>query len=118
MTCVYDGYKRAFCPIILGHSDEREKTLVYQFAGDTSQGPLRTPDWKCFFVSEMRALELSEGPGQAGDFHRTAQTCVKVVDLDVNPSSPYNPKRKLQVSSRGARSLKRARNTTPPKSRT
>ena len=97
MTCVYDGCVRAFCPIILGHTDGREKTLVCQFAGSTSAGALEAPDWKCFFVSEMRALEISEGPWQAGGLHRTGQTCVKVVDLDVNPSSPYNPKRRLHL---------------------
>jgi hypothetical protein len=38
---------------------------------------------------------LRDGPWHAGDSHNQPQGCVDVVDLDVNPASPYNPKRRL-----------------------
>lgn len=95
MTCVYEGHERAFCPIILGHSKGDEKVLIYQFDGCTSKGTLLRPEWKCFFVSKMAAVKISEGEWRAGDLHRQAQSCVENVDLDVNPSSPYSPARKL-----------------------
>jgi hypothetical protein len=95
MTCIYDGQERRFCPIILGHNKGQEKALVYQVGGRTSEGPLIRPTWKCFFVSKIQALEICDGEWRAGERHRTKQTCVDGVDLDVNPSSPYEPKRKV-----------------------
>lgn len=96
LLCVYDGYPREVCPIVLGHSKGIEKALVYQFAGGSSRGLARGGDWKCFEVSKMRDVMLRDGPWHAGDTHRQAQTCVEAVDLDVNPDSPYRPRRKLR----------------------
>jgi hypothetical protein len=38
---------------------------------------------------------MIEGPWQSGREHSQRQSCVKDVDLDVNPDSPYAPKRQL-----------------------
>jgi hypothetical protein len=95
MACAYDGHLRAFCPTVLGHSQGREKTLVYQFAGSTSKGHLSTPEWKCFFVSKMHAVELRHEPWRSGDLHRKPQSRVEIVDLNVNPSNPHSPARKI-----------------------
>ena len=103
MACRYKGHPRMFCPIILGHSTGREKTLVYQFGGSSSEGPLRKPDWKCFFVADMQDVALQDGAWRSGDSHREGQTCVESVDLDVNPSSPYSPRRRIAPLRRTAR---------------
>ena len=96
VVCMYQGHPRALCPIILGHTDGREKSLVYQFAGGSSQGPGAAKGWKCLTLSEVGNAELIDGPWHGGDGpHGTAQSCVKVVDIDVNPDSPYDPKRRL-----------------------
>lgn len=97
VICMYDGYPRAVCPIILGHSDGVEKALAYQFDGAGSKGPVRG-DWKCLFLSKVDNAEIVDGPWQAGSSHKTSQSCVKDVDLDVNPNSPFHPKRRLTVS--------------------
>jgi len=34
---------------------------------------------------------LRDGPWHAGGSHSTAQHCMKMVEYDVNPQSPYNP---------------------------
>jgi hypothetical protein len=81
--------------MILGHSQGLEKALVYQFAGSTSKGPLAAPEWKCFFVSKMGVVEIREDAWQSGDLHRKRQSCVEIVDLDVNPFSPDSPARKI-----------------------
>ena len=94
IACMYDGYPRAICPIILGHSDGAEKALAYQFDGSSSDGPVHG-DWKCFYLSKVRNAEIVDGPWRSGNSHKTSQTCVKDVDLDINPNSPFNPKRKL-----------------------
>lgn len=92
VTCVYQQYPRAVCPIILGHSDGAEKSLVWQFAGHGSHGPVRG-QWKCLSLAEVRNAEMVEGPWQSGTRHSRAQSCVRTVDLDVNPDSPYAPTR-------------------------
>jgi hypothetical protein len=44
LCCRYQGHPREICPIILGHSDGREKVLAWQMRGETSEGRLRKPD--------------------------------------------------------------------------
>src|SRR4051812_45555991 len=36
VVCKYKGYRRELCPVVIGHSDGKEKVLAYQFAGDSS----------------------------------------------------------------------------------
>jgi len=40
----------------------------------------------------MPACAMAPG---VGDGHSQPQGCVEIVDLDVNPASPYQPKRRL-----------------------
>ena len=95
ILCHYEGHRREICPIIVGHSDGQEKALVWQYGGETSKGRLRTAEWKCFALEKVRGVEVIEGVWQAGLSHRQSQSCVKQVDYDANPSSPYNPRRSL-----------------------
>lgn len=95
ILCVYDGYPRELCPIVLGHSKEQEVALVYQFAGGSKDGLPHKGQWKCFHLSKVSDVKLRDGPWRAGSGHNRPQTCVEIVDLDVNPSSPYSPRRRL-----------------------
>ena len=90
--CVYDGYPRELCPVILGHSEGEEKALVYQFGGRTKS---RLPEWKCLSLSKVSDVQLRDGPWHVGKRHSQRQSCIKEVDVDINPTSPYNPKRRL-----------------------
>ena len=96
VVCTYQGKRREICPVILGHSDGVEKALTYQFAGQSSR-PLTNPAnrWRCLTLSEVSGVALREGDWHSGGGHSAAQTCVKVVDYDVNPDSPYDPKGRL-----------------------
>jgi len=94
VACMYQGHPRALCPVILGHTDGAEKALTWQFEGEGSKGPVRG-QWKCLSLDEVRNAEIIDGPWRSGGEHRQSQTCVKEVDLDVNPYSPYRPKRSL-----------------------
>ena len=92
VVCVYQGHRREVCPILLGRTGLEEKSLVYQFAGATSEGPIKPGgDWKCLKLKEVRDVVLREGPWRAGDSHSAAQICMKMVEYDVNPQSPYDP---------------------------
>lgn len=92
VVCVYDGYRREFCPIILGHRNGEEVALVYQFAGASKSGLPADGQWKCLRLVKMKDVQLRAGRWYAGPQHRRAQSCVEDVDLDVNPASPYRPK--------------------------
>ena len=97
VLCIYLGRARALCPTILGHTDGEECTLAYQFAGDSSGGLLSGGEWKCLRVSKMINVELRRGKWLTGSRHSKRQMCVKDVDIDVNPASPYRPKRSLNA---------------------
>jgi len=94
IVCVYDGYPRELCPIILGHSQEHEKVLTYQFGGQSKSGLPPQGQWRCLFLSKVSNVQLREGPWISGASHTQPQGCVEIVDLDVNPQSPYHPKRR------------------------
>jgi hypothetical protein len=95
ILCTYDGYARELCPIILGHSRGQEKALAFQFGGGSSKGLPPGGEWKCLFLAKISNVRFRDGPWHSGDSHQQRQRCVEIVDLDVNPSSPYDPKRRL-----------------------
>ncbi len=95
VACMYQGHPRAVCPIILGQTDGVEKALTWQFEGSGSRGPVRG-QWKCLFLTDVSNADMVEGPWLSGKRHSQAHSCVKDVDLDVNPDSPYGPKRRLK----------------------
>ena len=95
VLCSYDGYHRELCPVILGHTSGQEVALAYQFAGQSKSQLLPQGQWKCFLLSKASNIQLRDGPWHAGSSHTRPQACVHTVDLDVNPASPYNPKRRV-----------------------
>ena len=95
VACTYQGHRREICPVMLGRTGLEEKALVFQFGGTTSKGPIRKPDWKCFKLDEVRDAVLIEGRWRSGSDHSEAQHCMKMVEYDVNPLSPYSPAFKL-----------------------
>lgn len=96
IVCFYQGKRREICPVILGRTDGVEKALTYQFSGQSSRSLTNPANrWRCLTLSEVRAVELHDGPWHSGGGHSAAQTCVKIVDYDVNPESPYNPTGRL-----------------------
>ena len=92
--CLYEGRPRELCPIILGHTGGQEIALTYQFAGEGSKPLPPGGQWKCLLLSKISDGRLRDGPWHAGDSHMQRQTCVEIVDLDVNPQSPYAPLRR------------------------
>jgi hypothetical protein len=95
VLCIYGGFARALCPIILGRTGDRERVLAFQFAGGASRGLPPAGQWKCFDVDRMGEVELREGRWHSGRSHRQPQYCVAEVELDVNPDSPYDPKQPI-----------------------
>ena len=95
LFCRHEGLEREICVIIVGHTGGVEKALVWQVAGETSQGPLRMPGWRCLTLSKVSDAEPCAGNWVSGARHDTRQTCVSEVDYDANEASPYDPKQSL-----------------------
>jgi len=99
VVCVYKGIRRELCPIMLGHSQGEERALTYQFAGGSTSKLPAKGNWRCLTLSNVTEVQLREGPWHDGDSHAQVSHCVEIVDLDVNPNSPYDPKRPLPSTS-------------------
>jgi hypothetical protein len=96
IVCMYGGYRRELYPIILGHSQGHEKALTYQFAGESKSGLPPGGEWRCLWLSKVSDVRLQDGPWRFTSSHTQPQGCVEIVDLDVNPRSPYRPKRRIR----------------------
>ena len=95
IACMYGGFAREICPIILGHSQGEEKALTYQFAGQSRSGLPPRGEWRCLWLAKVSDVHLHDGSWISGDSHMQRQECVEQVDLDVNPESPHRPARTL-----------------------
>ncbi|MBR1189055.1 hypothetical protein JQ634_14055 [Bradyrhizobium sp. AUGA SZCCT0240] len=82
VVCTYEGRHRELCPHILGLNKRGEEVvLAWQFAGQSSG---KLPQWRCLRLADVRNANPRNGPWHAGGSHRTEQTCVSSIDLDIN----------------------------------
>jgi predicted DNA-binding transcriptional regulator YafY len=82
VVCRYDGRKRELCPHIIGTNRSGEEVvLAWQFGGQSSG---RLPQWRCLRLANVRDARMREGRWHEGGSHRTEQTCVSEIDLDIN----------------------------------
>jgi len=82
VTCVYKGRYRELCPHIIGTNRHGEEAvLAWQFAGESSG---RLPQWRCLRLANVSRAHSRSGPWHEGGSHRTTQTCVSNIDLDIN----------------------------------
>ena len=78
----YDGRQRELCPHIVGTNRRGEEVvLAWQFAGESS-GPL--PQWRCLRLANVLDAHARDGRWHECGSHRTAQSCVSAIDLDIN----------------------------------
>jgi hypothetical protein len=84
LTFSYQSMPRECCPVILGYAaDGHEVLLACQFAGATSSRS-KLPQWRCFYLQNIRDLRSRPGAWLEGTSHTQAQNCVHFVDVDVN----------------------------------
>jgi hypothetical protein len=84
ISCTYQDRRREVAPHILGHKDDAEKALVFQFAGESNSRLPPGGEWRCLFLTNVENLVTYDGPWRTGPYHRTTQACIDVVDVDVN----------------------------------
>jgi len=83
ITCIYEDSYREICPLILGHKNGQEVALSYQLKGpERVSRPVK--GWRCLRLESVREATLRDGPWDEGASHKTTQTCVDEVDVDVN----------------------------------
>ncbi|QPF81912.1 hypothetical protein IC762_19135 [Bradyrhizobium genosp. L] len=82
VVCRYDGRPRELCPHIIGLSKGGEEVvLAWQFAGQSSG---KLPQWRCLRLAQVSDISLRKGRWHEGGSHRSEQTCVSTVHLDIN----------------------------------
>ena len=84
VTCTYNGHARELCPHIIGHKDGAEMVLAFQFGGGTGSHLPPGGEWRCFKLREIHDAKARDGVWHTGPSHQNDQSCVDVVDLDVN----------------------------------
>ena len=92
VACVFKRRPRVLSIIILGHTDGEERALAWQTAGD-STGWL--PGWRNVTLSVVADARLLDSKLRRGTRKSGEQRWVAEVDLDVNPDSPYHPRRSI-----------------------
>ena len=82
VVCRYGGRVRELCQHIIGANKSSEAVaLAWQFAGESS-GPL--PQWRRLKLAGVSNARTRKGRWHEGGSHRTTQTCVVDIDLDIN----------------------------------
>src|SRR5580700_10193102 len=82
IVCSYGGGTRELCPHIIGaNKDGEEVVLAWQFGGESSG---KLPQWRCLKLANVKSARARDGRRHEGGSHRTAQTCVSTIDLDIN----------------------------------
>lgn len=82
--CDYDGHLRRMCPHVIGRKNFQIQVLSFQFAGSSSSGLLPDGEWRCMRVDRIRNAELRDGPWYTGERHSQPQTCVDLVEVEVD----------------------------------
>lgn len=86
--CVYDGHPRYFCPHVIGWKADSEQTLVWQYRGSSSTGPIQG-QWKCLKIEKMTDLSTIDElwvPGEPGSTGARTR-CVDEIDVEIDLSS-------------------------------
>ena len=82
VTCFYEGRYRELCPHIIGTNKAGEEVvLAWQFGGESSG---KLPQWRCLRLAAVTKARARSGRWHEGGSHRTTQTCVSTIDLDIN----------------------------------
>lgn len=85
VICRYQDCIREVCPHILGHNKNgQEMALVFQFAGESNTYLPPGGEWRCLALTDVREARMRSGRWHTGPYHRTTQSCVDTVAVDVN----------------------------------
>jgi len=86
VVATYNGYVREMCPHVIGYKGGREQALFYQFAGESSSGPIipgSEKNWRCIPIAGLESVSVRDGAWHTSENHTRRQTCVDQVDVEV-----------------------------------
>jgi hypothetical protein len=82
VICSYGGHRRELCPHIIGtNKDGEEAVLARQFGGESSG---KLPQWRCLKLANVSNSRARDGRWHEGGSHKSEQSCVANIDLDIN----------------------------------
>jgi hypothetical protein len=86
VTCNYNGYLRKMTPHVLGTKKGKEQALFYQYGGESSSGlsAVSAKNWRCIPVDNIEQLEINDDDFQTAHNHSRSQTCVDIIDVEVD----------------------------------
>ena len=96
VACVFKRRPRVLSLIILGHTGEEERALAWQTGGESSKPLPPGGAWRAVTLAEVTDARLLDSKLRRGTRRSGEQRWVTDVDLDVNPDSPYQPRRQLE----------------------
>ncbi len=91
VIAVYKGHRREMSPHVIGRKGTREQALFCQFGGTSESAGLVTadsPKWRCVFIDELSDVSVRSGQWYTIDMHSQAQTCVDLVDVEIDWATP------------------------------
>ena len=86
VVATYNGHRREMCPHCLGSKSGREQALFYQFGGTSSSGvvvPNGRDNWRCIPIAGLADVHVVDGPWYTADNHSRPNTCVDLIDVEV-----------------------------------
>lgn len=86
VSFVYDGLHRECSPHALGGKKDKLNCLVYQFAGQTSKGPITgdaVNNWRCLDIAKIDDLRVIDGEWHSFENHSRPATCIDDMQVEV-----------------------------------
>jgi hypothetical protein len=83
VVATYNGCVREMCPHVIGYKEGKEQALFYQFAGQSSSGPIvpsSEKNWRCIPISGLSKVTVRDGEWHTSTNHSHRQTCVDRID--------------------------------------
>lgn len=84
IVATYHGHRREMCPHVIGTKDGRRQALFFQFAGASSSGLPPGGEWRCIPIEGLSNVVSQSGEWHSGGHHTQPQTCVELVDVEVD----------------------------------
>ena len=84
IIATYHGHRREMCPHILGYKSGRRHVLFFQFGGTSGSGLPASGEWRCMDIDELHDVEVRDGQWHTGLRHLRPQTCVDLIDMEVD----------------------------------
>jgi hypothetical protein len=86
VIATYHGYRREMCPHALGRKNGKLQCIFYQFAGESSSGPIipESPNnWRCIPIDGLSDITVRDGEWFTAGRHSRPNTCIDVVEFEV-----------------------------------